>query len=296
MVVEKNRFMHSEPHFRGKTRLMAEISPEAYGLFQAFLLRTCGIRLGDNKRYLVINRLAGVCQNAGIPSLDELIGRLNTGSLSRSIVTDIIDAMTTNETFWFRDAAQFGELKNVVLPELSKNRFLTPRIWSAGCSSGQEPYSISISIDEYNRYNVQKALANIQIMGTDLSESILERAKNAIFSDLELSRGLNDENRSRYFRACHGGRKLDSKITSRVRFQPFNLQKPFAVLGQFEIIFCRNVLIYFSDDLKRDILIRMSKILKPGGYLFLSSTETVPCDLGEFELVKGCSVRYFRKA
>ncbi len=295
MIVEKNRLPLSEPRFREKLSPFAEISPEAYGLFQTFLLRTCGIRLGDNKRYLVTNRLAGVCQNRGIQSLDELVGKLNNGSLNQSIVTEIIDAMTTNETFWFRDAAQFRELKNVVLPELSKTRFSTPRIWSAGCSSGQEPYSISISVDEFNRENVPNGLPDPQIIGTDLSESILNRARNAIFSDLELSRGLNDESRSRYFRACHGGWKLDPKISSRVHFQPFNLQKSFAVLGQFEIIFCRNVLIYFSDELKRDILIRMAGSLKPGGYLFLSSTETIPSGLGHFELVKGCSVRYFRK-
>lgn len=296
MATEKRELARSEAHCRGRAPQLAEISPEAYGLFQSFLLRTCGIRLGDNKRYLVTNRLAGVCQNAGIRSLDELVRKLSSGSLSKSIVTEIIDAMTTNETFWFRDAAQFNELKAVVLPELSKNRFVTPRIWSAGCSSGQEPYSISMSVDEYNRENASRPLANVQITGTDLSESILERAKNAIFSDLELSRGLGEENRSRYFKACHEGWKLDTKISSRVRFQPFNLQKPFAVLGQFEIIFCRNVLIYFSDELKRDILTRMAKALKPGGYLFLSSTETIPNDLHQFELVRGGPVRYFRNA
>ena len=295
MGAEKKQAMPSFTLTREKNAPRTEISPEAYRLFQGFLSSRCGIRLGDNKRYLVTNRLAGVCQNTGIQSLDDLVEKLSQGNLRGSVVTEIIDAMTTNETFWFRDTAQFGELNNVVFSELSQKRFLTPRIWSAGCSSGQEPFSISMSIEEYNRNNPSNALNSVQIMGTDISESIIERAKKGIFSELELSRGLDADRRAQYFDACHGGWKLNCKVSSRVRFQPFNLQKPFAVLGQFEIIFCRNVLIYFSDDLKRDILIRMSKILKPGGYLFLSSTETIPNDLGVFELVKGRSVRYFRK-
>ena len=240
MGVETSRFSHPKPLSRKKAPVRTELSSEAYGIFQNFLSEQCGIRLGDNKRYLVTNRLASVRQNAGFQSLDELIRKLNSGSLSRSLVTEIIDAMTTNETFWFRDTAQFSELKKVVLPGLARARFSTPRIWSAGCSSGQEPFSISISVDEYNRANPTKVLSNVRIVGTDISESIIKQAKKAVFSNLELSRGLDAGCRSLYFKSSHRGWKLEEKISSRVRFQPFNLQKPFAVLGQFELIFCRN--------------------------------------------------------
>lgn len=295
MVTETSRFSYPKPLSRSKISGSAEISSETYRIFQNFLSEQCGICLGDNKQYLITNRLASIRQNAGIQSLDELIRKLNSGRLNRPVVTQIIDAMTTNETFWFRDAAQFDELKKVVLPDLAKASFSTLRVWSAACSSGQEPFSISISVDEYNRANPTKVLSNVQIVGTDISESVLERAKSAEFSELELSRGLDTESRSRYFESNHRGWKLDRKISSRVRFQPFNLQKPFAALGQFEIIFCRNVLIYFSEDLKKDILTRIAGILKPGGYLFLSSTEAIPNNLGLFELVRGSSVPYYRR-
>lgn len=272
-----------------------EISPESYVQFQEFLSSRSGIRLGDNKRYLVTNRLAGICRNSGIESLDELIKNLIKGSLTHSLVTEIIDAMTTNETFWFRDVAQFQELQQIVFPELSKNRMMTTRIWSAGCSSGQEAYSIGIAIDRYNRNNPTKALSNVQIVGTDISESILRRARNGRFSDLELSRGLDMESRSRYFVNSNGGWEFDKKISSKVQFQFLNLQQSFSSLGQFELIFCRNVLIYFSDELKKDILTRMVKALKPSGYLFLSSTETIPNGLEQhLDLVKGRTVRYYR--
>ncbi len=296
MTAEKAPFASFDSQFQDNATVGFEISMESYTLFQRFLSSECGIRLGDNKRYLVANRLAGVCRNAGMRSLDQLINKLTAGSLSQSVVTEIVDAMTTNETFWFRDAAQFLELNDVILPELAGNRNLTVRIWSAGCSSGQEPYSISIAIDKYNRNHASNALTKVQILATDVSESILKRAISTQFSEFELCRGLDIESRSRYFSACHGGWGLDSKISSRVHFRALNLRKPYATLGHFELIFCRNVLIYFPDDLKRDILTRMARSLNPGGYLFLSSTETLPSDLGFFELVKGRPVRYFRRA
>lgn len=295
MIARNSPFFLTDPRITGNSMPGIEISPESYVQFQEFLSSRSGIRLGDNKRYLVTNRLAGICRNSGIESLDELIKNLIKGSLTHSLVTEIIDAMTTNETFWFRDVAQFQELQQIVFPELSKNRMMTTRIWSAGCSSGQEAYSIGIAIDRYNRNNPTKALSNVQIVGTDISESILRRARNGRFSDLELSRGLDMESRSRYFVNSNGGWEFDKKISSKVQFQFLNLQQSFSSLGQFELIFCRNVLIYFSDELKKDILTRMVKALKPSGYLFLSSTETIPNGLEQhLDLVKGRTVRYYR--
>lgn len=284
----------SKPLSLCKTPVELELSSEAYQTFQNFLLNQCGIRLGENKRYLVINRLSRIRERAGIHTLDELIRKLHSQRLNRSIVTAIIDAMTTNETFWFRDTAQFNELKTAVLPELANSRFSNPRIWCAGCSSGQEPFSISMTIDDYNQANPAKTLSNVRIIGTDVSESVIHQANTATYSDIELSRGLGKEYRKYYFKFTHKGWKLDQQIVSRVSFQSFNLQKSFSVLGKFEIVFCRNVLIYFSEELKRDILTRIAGILKPGGYLFLSSTEAIPKDLELFDLVPGTAVPYYR--
>ena len=166
-------------------------------------------------------------------------------------------------------------------------------MWSAACSSGQEPYSISMCAEDASQQVGTNR--NVQIIGTDISESILKEAKTAVYSELALSRGLDAQIKNRFFQKTHIGYKLNQEITRKVRFQQFNLLKPFSVLGRFDVIFCRNVLIYFSDEVKRDILIRMENSLEPGGYIFLSSTESMPSDIREFKPVRDGNVRYFKK-
>ncbi|MCI0444337.1 protein-glutamate O-methyltransferase CheR, partial [bacterium] len=246
------------------------VSAAQFKIFQDFLAETCGIRLGDNKHYLLKSRLSGIIGKIGITSIDELVTRLVAGKLSERIMAEIVDAMTINETFWFRDNAHFELLRHKLFSELFHNGIGSPRIWSAGCSSGQEPYSISIAAHEYFQTNIHAVYKNPQIIGTDISESILNQARKAVYSDLELSRGINGKYRSFCFERHHQGWKLKPEIACRVRFQPFNLLKSFKVLGCFDVIFCRNVLIYFSDEIKKDILSRMAGVMKPGGYLFLS--------------------------
>ncbi|MFG8450118.1 protein-glutamate O-methyltransferase CheR [Pseudomonas aeruginosa] len=246
-----------------------------FELFRVFLEKTCGIVLGSNKQYLVSSRLNKLMEQQGIKSLGELVQRIQTqrGGLREMVV----DAMTTNETLWFRDTYPFEVLKQRVLPELIKaNGGQRLRIWSAACSSGQEPYSLSMAIDEFEKTNLGQLKAGVQIVATDLSGSMRTAAKAGEYDTLAMGRGLSPERLQRYFDAKGPGRwAVKPAIRSRVEFRALNLLDSYASLGKFDMVFCRNVLIYFSAEVKRDILLRIHGTLKPGGYLFLGASEAL---------------------
>ena len=265
-----------------------------YKIIQDFLSRSCGIVLGESKQYLVKNRLSGLLVKFDFASFSELAKAIQMNSpISLKLKAAVVDAMTTNETFWFRDDMQFLELKDKIFPDIFEKKAGTVKVWSAACSSGQEPYTISMCAEDVNKKMGKSR--NVQIIGTDISETILAEAKAAVYSELALSRGLNEQTKSRFFQKVHNGYKLKPEVVRNVRFQPFNLLKPFSVLGRFDVIFCRNVLIYFSDEVKRDILSRMVDSLEPGGYVFLSSTEAMPASIKGLEPVRSGRVRYFKK-
>ena len=273
-----------------------ELALNEYKIIQQFLSQSCGIELGDSKQYLVKNRLSGLLEKFDFTSFSELASSLHANSSANmKVKAAVVDAMTTNETFWFRDDMQFSVLKEKILPEIFKQKTRTVKIWSAACSSGQEPYTISMCAEDISKKVENNR--NVQIIATDISESILMEANSAVYSEMALSRGLDVQTKSRYFQKTHNGYKLNAEITNKVRFQQYNLLKPFSVLGRFDIIFCRNVLIYFSDEVKLDILRRMADALEPGGYIFLSSTESMPASIKELEPVRSerLRVRYFRK-
>lgn len=205
--------------------------------------------------------------------------------------------MTTNETLWFRDTYPFEVLKSRVLPELIKaypaQRL---RIWSAACSSGQEPYSLSMSIDEFERSNLGQLKAGVQIVATDLSPSMLSNCKSGEYDSLAMGRGLSQERLQRYFDPKGPGRwQVKAPIKSRVEFRPLNLLDSYAALGKFDIVFCRNVLIYFSAEVKKDILTRIHATLKPGGYLFLGASEALNGLPEKYQMVQ-CSPGIIYKA
>lgn len=270
-----------------------DLTLDDFRVFQGFLSDSCGIVLDAGKQYLIKNRLGGLLRDGGYGSLSELARALKERTLPPAMQARIVDAMTTHETSWFRDPSQFDELRRSVFSDLAGLRAGGIRIWSAACSSGQEPYSLSICAEEWFRA-AGKPGRTVQIIGTDVSEAVLEEGRKAVYSDLALGRGLDENLRNRYFQPCHGGLRLIDGIAARVRFQQFNLLKPFSVLGKFDLIFCRNVLIYFSDDIKRDIVSRFTKALNPGGYLFLSSTEALPSGVEGFDAVRGQAARYYR--
>lgn len=252
------------------------VSQSEFNAFRQFLEKKSGIVLGDNKQYLVTSRLKKLLDEHEIKSLTELMSRFQAHS--RSALQDkVIDAMTTNETLWFRDNYPFEVMKNKVLPELlQKQPNQRLRIWSAACSSGQEPYSLSMTMDEYERANLGHAKASMQIVATDLSPSMLQACKTGEYDSLAIARGLSQERLQRYFDKTPAGRwAVKSAIKSRVEFRALNLLDSYAGLGKFDVVFCRNVLIYFSAEAKKDILTRMHATLKPGGYIFLGASEAL---------------------
>lgn len=252
---------------------------EDYRNFQVFLRDACGIVLGDNKQYLVANRLRRIMQAETVSSLTELVRRIGQPG-ARQLRERVIDAMTTNETFWFRDTFPFETVREVVLPRLLLEQKKTDlRIWSAACSFGQEPYSISMLLEEFRQR--RSSIGNPLIIGTDISHAALEMAKRGRYDRLSVNRGLSEARRRQFFRETGDGQfELDEAIRRRVQFRRLNLLESYAGLGQFDLIFCRNVLIYFAAESKIDILRRMHDSLRPGGYLMLGASESMPAELG----------------
>ncbi|MHB9021250.1 MAG: CheR family methyltransferase [Halothiobacillus sp.] len=244
------------------------MSPEHYQKFCALLEQHSGILLSVDKRYLVETRLSRVLRELQIPSMDELVERLlhrHEPALEKAV----IEAMTTNETLWFRDEYPFAALRDVFLPEAEAARKRSVRIWSAACSSGQEPYSISMLASERN------LPFPVEIVATDLSSRILEQAKLGMYDDLSLGRGLSAARKHQFFDRVEHGWQLKSEITRRVRFQVANLLDPVSALGRFDLIFCRNVLIYFSRETKMKIIEQLANVLQPNGVLILGASESV---------------------
>lgn len=253
------------------------VSLADFQLFRDYLEKQSGILLGDNKVYLVNSRLKKILEKEGTQSLAELVRRMQ--AMPRGpLHTEVIDAMTTNETLWFRDGYPFEVLKSKVLPELlAKNSGQGLRIWSAACSSGQEPYSLAMTLDEYERSTFGQVRVAVQIVATELSSSMLQACKKGEYDALAIARGLSQERLQRYFEkvGTEGRWRIKSEVKQRVDFRQLNLLDSYATLGKFDIVFCRNVLIYFSAEVKKDILRRIHATLKPGGYLFLGASEAL---------------------
>lgn len=260
-----------------------EISKTDFGLFRDYLERVCGILLGDNKEYLVSSRLRGIMKEKELASLADLVKKIEVDSRLREAV---VDAMTTNETLWFRDAHPFKILQNKLLPELCEKQ-KSVDIWCAASSTGQEPYSISMILEEYKRSNPGK-ITSEKIVATDISSSALEVARSGVYDQLALGRGMPDDLLSRYFSKHDDGWKINTLVGNRVQYRMLNLLHSYSLLGRFDIVFCRNVLIYFSSDLKKDILTRIHGTLKPGGYLLLGASEALSGLPDLYEMVQ-CS-------
>ena len=260
------------------------LSPGDYDNFRRFLEDASGIKLGAGKEYLVSSRLNGVLREYKIPTFDELLKQLRMGRNPRLRIS-IIDAMTTNETFWFRDQVHFRMLTEKILLEHLNSGSTSVRIWSAACSSGQEPYNISMLIQDFTERNPGKLSGNVEILATDISTQMLAVAKKGVYSGIAASRGLSMKQKQRYFIQQGDNQEVKPEIKQRVRFKQLNLTKGYEMLGRFDVIFCRNVLIYFSSQQKQDILNRMARTLNPRGYLFLGSTESLSTHTDQFEMV-----------
>jgi chemotaxis protein methyltransferase CheR len=260
------------------------LGPGDYEAFQTYLQGACGIVLGHGKEYLVTSRLAGLMRTNGITSVGELLKRVKAGG-SQGLQVSVIDAMTTNETFWFRDMPHFQMLSDIVFPEVESKPGRSMRIWSAACSSGQESYNLSMTAQQYISAHPGCLSGGVEILGTDISNRILEEAKKGVYCGLSASRGLGAEQRERYFISRDDCLEVRPEIRRRVSFRSQNITENYSLLGRFDVIFCRNVLIYFSAEKKSDIIERMARALNSRGYLFLGSTESLSSHSNLFEMV-----------
>ena len=261
------------------------ISIEEYNDFRQYLEQITGIVLGDNKQYLISSRLNKLMDEYQFGSYSDLIQ--NIKNQDSSLRENVINAMTTNETMWFRDIYPFEVLKTELLPELRVIQGRPLRIWSAACSSGQEPFTISMTISEFQNSHPGTFSSGVQIIATDISSAMLKYSQQGIYDNSAINRGLSQERRARFFKPLDENNWLiDSTVKARVSFRSLNLQDSYTSLGKFDLIFCRNVLIYFSSESKADILNRMADILNPNGYLFLGSSETPTRYTDKYKMIK----------
>jgi chemotaxis protein methyltransferase CheR len=251
-----------------------ELDEKSYHQFRMFLEQQCGIVLGDKKQYLVKSRLAPLLNKFNATSLSELITRTLLPA-ERQLRAAVIDAMTTNETLWFRDDYPFKLLQNKLLPDFDNSQ--TPvKIWSAASSSGQEPYSIVMSVLEYQQRNPSAFRRGVQVTGTDISDTMLEHCKYGHYDSLALARGLSEERKRQFLENGDNGMlKVKDHVKKMVSFKPLNLLNSYSSMGRFDIVFCRNVLIYFSPEIKAKIISQIHGTLNEGGYLFLGASESL---------------------
>lgn len=265
---------------------MRALSDDIYKQFSDFLEVQCGIVLGGNKQYLVKSRLIPLMATFSIQKLSDLIHQ-SMSYKNRELRTAVIDAMTTNETLWFRDRYPFELLSKTVFPEMLEKK-KNIKIWSAASSSGQEAYSIAMTSIEYQKQKTVLGM-NVQIVGTDISNTMLQQCKEGSYDSLALSRGLSDDRKRLFFnRSSDGSGKMQVKpeVKKLTSFRNYNLLDSYASLGKFDIIFCRNVLIYFSSDVKSKILNQFASALNPGGYLILGASESLTGLTERFEMVR----------
>ena len=264
--------------------ITASISPDEYESFREFLEDASGIVLGDNKHYLITSRITRLMGELSINSFAELLEKIQDDHRLRR---RIMDAMTTNETSWFRDTYPYEFLKEKFFLDCKADKSDPVRIWSAACSTGQEPYSISIIAHEFMmKHPGLIPVDALQVWGTDISSNALQRARDGVYDDVALSRGMSQEMRKRYFKQDGNQWRVTDDVKKRVNFQELNLKSGFASLGKFDVIFCRNMLIYFAPDLKSEIMSRMAQNLKPNGYLILGGSETISGYTDEFDMVR----------
>jgi Methylase of chemotaxis methyl-accepting proteins len=267
----------------GKSVASATIDPEHYRAFRDFLEQSCGIVLGDNKQYLVASRLGQLIEREGFRDLGELVARLNRPGAG-TLRGHVIEAMTTNETQFFRDVYPFEALKQRLFPEFQQRRLWPARIWSAACSSGQEAYSISMALQEYNE---EGGRLEAEILGTDISPAMVQQATAGRYNASAVSRGLSPQRLRRFFTQIDANTwEVRPEIRRRTTFRQHNLLESYSLLGRFDLIFCRNVLIYFSQESRVDILNRMAKVLNPGGYLIVGASESLVRHADHFEMIR----------
>lgn len=270
------------------------LSPDDFKFYKQFLYEKSGYAITEEKSYLIETRLSSVIRDYGFSSLNHLTKALRSGS-DQKIIKAAVDAMTINETLFFRDSRPFMQFKTTVLPALLKAREgrKSLRVWSAACSTGQEPYSVAMILDEA----LEKLSGwKTDILATDISDNALSHACNAKYNQFEIQRGLPIQMAMKYFRQEDQSWALKDNIRNMVRFESFNLLDRMDRFGTFDIIFCRNVLIYFDEETKRKVLQNLVKRMAPDGFLFLGGSETVIGLCPDLKLQQGCPGLYMTQS
>jgi chemotaxis protein methyltransferase CheR len=248
------------------------VSPHDYEFLCKLLKEQSGLALAGDKQYLVESRLLPLARKAGIASLGDLVAKLRAGG--DRLAVEVVHAMTTNESFFFRDKIPFDHFRDTIMPALLNARAAERRIriWCAAASTGQEPYSLAICLKE-----MKEKIADwrIEILGTDLSTAVLDKAKDGLYTQFEVQRGLPIQLLVKYFAQVGEMWHIGADIRAMVQYRPLNLLSDFSYLGPFDLVFCRNVLIYFDQDTKVDVLGRLARVVAPHGYLVLGAAETV---------------------
>jgi len=251
-----------------------QVKPEEIPDIDRLVSELCGVVLDETKGYLIDSRLGGVAEAAGCASFSDFFQKARS---NRTLQNQIIDAITTQETLFFRDTSPFEALKHKAIPETIDAKSGTTfakrlRIWSAACSTGQEPYSIAMTLCDLLP---DLASWDINILATDICDSAIAQASLGRYAPHEIQRGLAPNMLPKYFREESGGWRVKEELRSLIRFDRRNLLEPFTGMGPFDIIFCRNVAIYFETDVKRDLFNRLADLLTPEGYLFAGSSESL---------------------
>lgn len=262
---------------------MTRLQPEEHKTLAQYIYSLCAVTLDESKGYLIESRLASLVEETGCGSYGAFVQRAKTDS-TRGLERRIIDAITTNETFFFRDTTPFDLLRHRLIPDLIDRHARTGssriRIWSAACSTGQELYSIAILLKELlgdtERYGVR-------LLGTDISDDAVARASRGRYSPIEISRGLTDAQRNKYFASADGGWQIRDEIRAMASFKKLNLMSDFSTLGRFDVIFCRNVAIYFTERDRISLFGRMERALEANGCLVIGAMESLNGICPQFE-------------
>ena len=249
------------------------MTPADYDYLRKLVKERSGLVLSADKQYLVESRLLPVAHRAGVDSLTALVVKLRCMK-NESLVTEVAEAMTTNESFFFRDKLPFEHFRDTIMPALLAARPTQRRIriWCAAASTGQEPYSLAMTLKEMG---AKVAGRQVEIVATEFSTQVLEKAKSGIFSQFEVQRGLPIQLLIKYFDQIGDAWQINPDVRAMVQFRPFNLLHEFTQLGPFDLVFCRNVLIYFDPETKVRVLDRIAQIMEHDGYLVLGAAETV---------------------
>jgi chemotaxis protein methyltransferase CheR len=249
------------------------MNPGDFQLLSNLVKKRSGLVLSDDKVYLVKSRLMPLVRKRGMNGLDELVGAIREGK-DETLQNEITEVMTTNESFFFRDVRPFEQFRAFVLPRLLEANSATRkiRIWSAASSNGQEPYTVAMILkDEAAKLNGWK----VEIVATDIAKGVLEKAKAGVYSQFEVQRGLPVQYLMKHFKETGQGWEIDPSLRAMVEFKEFNLLDDMMRFGKFDVIFCRNVLIYFDPPTKTDVLDRISQQLNGHSVLYLGGAETV---------------------